>query len=61
MTSDSGLGMDLTGLSDTGVFVSELIPEGTMETSRLVRVGDQILQVNGQSVGKRRRGRWSHD
>ena len=45
-----GLGVELEGLSDTGVFVSELAEGG--EGTELLQVGDQILEVNGQSVGE---------
>ena len=44
-----GLGVELEGLSDTGVYVSELAEGGKDEV--LLQVGDQILEVNGQSVG----------
>ena len=46
---EAGLGVELEGLNDTGVYVSELAEGGKDEV--LLQVGDQILEVNGQSVG----------
>ena len=45
-----GLGVELEGLSDTGVFVSELSEGG--QGAELLQVGDEILEVNGQSIGE---------
>ena len=42
--------MELEGLGATGVFVSELAEGG--RGTELLQVGDQILEVNGQSVGE---------
>ncbi|XP_064400411.1 uncharacterized protein LOC135346647 isoform X2 [Halichondria panicea] len=41
-----GLGMDLVGVSSTGVFVSELYPGCVAFSSGLIHEGDQVLQLN---------------
>lgn len=45
------LGMDLVGLSSTGVFVNKLYPGGVAHESDKLQVGDQVLEVNNQNTG----------
>ncbi len=44
-------GLEVLGVSGLGVFVSELEPGGMASGCGLLQVGDQILEVNGQSTG----------
>ena len=46
----ASIGIDMVGLSSTGVFVGGVSRDSTAE--RKVQAGDQILQINGKSVGK---------
>ena len=46
-----GLGMDLAGVSSTGVFVNELYPGGVAQCSGKIQMGDQVLKFNGHDTG----------
>ncbi|XP_016414648.1 multiple PDZ domain protein-like [Sinocyclocheilus rhinocerous] len=50
----TGLGLSIVGgcdtLSDTGVFVSDIVKGGAVETDGRLMQGDQILSVNGEDV-----------
>ncbi|XP_061107524.1 multiple PDZ domain protein isoform X2 [Conger conger] len=49
--SGQGLGLSIVGKrSDTGVFVSDIVKGGVVETDGRLMQGDQILSVNGQDV-----------
>jgi len=45
------VGLELIGLSSTGVFIDEVSPGGEAERSDL-RKGDQILEVDDKHVGE---------
>uniref|UniRef100_A0A9J7Y4R8 Multiple PDZ domain crumbs cell polarity complex component n=1 Tax=Cyprinus carpio carpio TaxID=630221 RepID=A0A9J7Y4R8_CYPCA len=45
-----GLGLSIIGRSDTGVFVSDIVKGGAVETDGRLMQGDQILSVNGEDV-----------
>ncbi|KAJ8269755.1 hypothetical protein COCON_G00123620, partial [Conger conger] len=49
--SGQGLGLSIVGKrSDTGVFVSDIVKGGVVETDGRLMQGDQILSVNGEDV-----------
>ena len=52
MNEGLGLGVDLVGLSSTGVFVNKLYPGGVAHQSDKLQIGDQVLEVNNQNTGK---------
>ena len=47
------IGMELCGLANTGVYVAEIREVGVAEggVADRLQVGDQILEMNGQSIG----------
>lgn len=45
------LGVDLVGLSSTGVYVSKVYSESQSDSDRL-QIGDQLLEVNSKKIGK---------
>uniref|UniRef100_A0A672TEC8 Multiple PDZ domain protein-like n=1 Tax=Sinocyclocheilus grahami TaxID=75366 RepID=A0A672TEC8_SINGR len=45
-----GLGLSVIGRSDTGVFVSDIVKGGAVETDGRLMQGDQILSVNSEDV-----------
>ena len=45
----ANIGIDMVGLSSTGVFVDEVSRGSSAE--RKVQAGDQILEVNGRKIG----------
>lgn len=46
------LGMEIVGLSRTGLFVNDLSLGSVAERCGLLQVGDQLLEVNGKSCGE---------
>jgi S1-C subfamily serine protease len=46
----ANIGIDLVGLSSTGVFVGGISKGSSAEGSK-VKAGDQILEVNGRKIG----------
>ncbi len=51
--TSEGLGIEFVGLSRTGIFISSLSIDGVAAMCGLLQVGDQILEVNGASSGKK--------
>ena len=51
MQCEGGVGVELVGLSASGVFVNELREGGVAASCDLLQLGDQILQVNEEPVG----------
>ena len=50
--SSNGLGMELVGLSRSGIFISSLMPKGEATLSNQLQTGDQVLRVNDTSCGE---------
>ncbi len=48
----SKAGLKFTGLSDTGVFVEEVLPGIDSEVKDQIQSGDQLLQFNETKIGK---------
>ena len=48
----TSLGLQIQGLSKTGLYVSDLPIGGVAERCGLLRVGDRLLSINGTSCGK---------
>ena len=46
-----GLGMSIVGTATTGVFVSMLVSGGYAERDGRLKKGDQILSINGITMG----------
>ena len=48
----TSLGLQIQGLSKTGLYVSDLPVGGMAERCGLLRVGDRLLSINETSCGK---------
>ena len=48
----SKAGLRLCGFSSTGVFVEEVVPGSQADTSGQVQKGDQLLEIDGKTIGK---------
>ena len=44
-------GMEIIGLSSTGVFIDALTPGSAAHHSSELRTGDQILKINDEIIG----------
>ncbi|XP_019855722.1 PREDICTED: uncharacterized protein LOC100633819 isoform X2 [Amphimedon queenslandica] len=54
----SSLGIQVQGLSRTGLFISDLPIGGVAQRCGLLRVGDRLLSINGMSCGNTKS--WGH-
>ena len=50
--SSKDLGIELVGLTRTGIFINSLSSDSVAAMCGLLQVGDQILEVDGNNSGK---------